>query len=187
MEHLGGETRRTRGVCVWLTGLSGAGKSTIAQILNTTLISLGHTVSVLDGDLVRQHLSKDLGFSKADRDTNVRRVGFVAGEIVRHGGIVICALVSPYRAARLDARHLVKPGLFIEVHVSTPLTVCEARDVKGLYAKARRGELTHFTGIDDPYEAPLNPELVLETTQSTPTDDANKILELFRLRDSVQA
>jgi sulfate adenylyltransferase len=169
--------RHRQGACIWFTGLSGAGKSTTAEILTVMLLEHGRQVTVLDGDVVRTHLSKGLGFSKEDRDANIRRIGFVASEIVRHGGLVICAAVSPYRATRQDARNMVGVGHFIEVFVDTPLDVCEARDVKGMYAQARRGEIKGFTGIDDPYETPVNPELTLETTQSTPETNARRILD----------
>ncbi len=169
--------RHRQGACIWFTGLSGSGKSTTAEILTVMLLEHGRQVTVLDGDVVRTHLSKGLGFSKEDRDANIRRIGFVASEIVRHGGLVICAAVSPYRATRQDARNLVGAGHFVEVFVDTPLEVCEARDVKGMYAQARRGEIKGFTGIDDPYETPVNPELTLETTQSTPETNARRILD----------
>ncbi len=168
--------RHRQGACIWFTGLSGAGKSTTADVLTVMLLEHGRQVTVLDGDIVRTHLSKGLGFSKEDRDTNIRRIGFVAAEIVRHGGIVLCAAVSPYRATRNDVRNLVGEG-FIEVFVDTPLEVCEARDTKGMYAKARAGEIKDFTGIDDPYEEPLNPELTLSTVGVTPEDNALKVLE----------
>jgi sulfate adenylyltransferase len=134
-------------------------------------------VTVLDGDVVRTHLSQGLGFSKEDRDTNIHRIGFVAAEIVRHGGVVVCAAVSPYRATRDDVRTMVELGHFVEVFVDTPLEVCEARDTKGMYAKARRGEITAFTGIDDPYEPPLQAELTLDTVQYTPEENARHILD----------
>jgi len=169
--------RHRQGVCLWFTGLSGAGKSTTADVLTVLLLEHGRQVTVLDGDVVRTHLSKGLSFNKDDRDTNVRRIGFVAAEIVRHGGIVICAAVSPYRGARDDVRSLVTPGHFVEVFVDTPLDVCEARDVKGMYIKARRGEIKDFTGIDDPYEAPLNPEITLDTVSATPEANAYRVLD----------
>ncbi|MAS37324.1 MAG: adenylyltransferase [Anaerolineaceae bacterium] len=170
--------RHRQGACIWFTGLSGAGKSTTADVLTVMLLEHGRQVTILDGDIVRTHLSKGLGFSKEDRDINIRRIGFVAAEIVRHGGIVICAAVSPYRATRNDVRNLVGDG-FIEVFVDTPLEVCEARDTKGMYAKARAGEIKDFTGIDDPYEAPLNPELTLSTVGVTPEDNAAKVVEFL--------
>jgi sulfate adenylyltransferase len=168
--------RHRQGVCIWFTGLSGAGKSTIAEVLTVLLLEHGRQLTVLDGDVVRTHLSKGLGFSKEDRDTNIRRIGFVAAEIARHGGIVVCAAISPYRATRNDVRNMVGEEHFVEVFVNTPLEVCEQRDTKGLYAKARRGELQGFTGIDDPYEEPLNPELVLDTVAYTPQENAYQIL-----------
>jgi sulfate adenylyltransferase len=166
-----------RGCCVWFTGLSGAGKSTIAEILAILLMEGGRQVTILDGDVVRTHLSKGLGFSREDRDTNIRRIGFVASEIVRHHGLALAAAVSPYRSTRNEVRTLVGHERFIEVFVDTPLQVCEERDLKGMYAKARRGEIKEFTGIDDPYEPPTNPELILTTTDCTPDDNARKIFE----------
>lgn len=169
--------RHRQGVCLWFTGLSGAGKSTTADVLTVLLLEHGRQVTVLDGDVVRTHLSKGLGFSKEDRDINIRRIGFVAAEIVRHGGIAICAAVSPYRATREDVRALVGKERFVEIFVDTPLSVCEDRDVKGMYAKARRGEIQGFTGIDDPYEPPVNPEITLDTVAFSPEENARRILE----------
>jgi len=166
-----------QGVCIWFTGLSGAGKSTVAEILTVMLLEYGRRVTLLDGDVVRTHLSKGLGFGKEDRDTNIRRIGYVAAEIVRHGGIVIAAAVSPYRATRNEVRAMVGKDKFLEVFVDTPLEVCEERDVKGMYAKARRGEIKAFTGIDDPYEAPLHPEIVLDGVFATPEENARIILD----------
>ena len=168
--------KHERGICIWFTGLSGAGKSTTASILSAKLRAHGRQVTLLDGDIVRTNLSRGLGFSKADRDTNVRRIGFVASEIVRHGGVAICAAVSPYRATRADVRSMVGEG-FIEVFVDTPLEVCEARDSKGLYAKARRGQIKGFTGIDDPYEAPDNADIHLKTTTVSPDMNAQYVLD----------
>jgi sulfate adenylyltransferase len=170
------------GVCLWFTGLSGAGKSTIADILAVLLMERGRQVTVLDGDVVRTHLSKGLGFSKEDRDTNIRRIGFVASEIVRHHGIVICAAVSPYRATRNECRSAIGEDRFIEIFVDTPLEICERRDTKGMYAKARRGEILGFTGIDDPYEPPSSPELRLTTTDCSPEENAQKIVRLLAAR-----
>ena len=167
--------RHKQGVCIWFTGLSGAGKSTVAQALVPMLLEHGRQPTVLDGDVVRTHLSKGLGFSKEDRDTNILRIGFVAGEIARHSGTVICAAISPYRQARNEARKMVGDN-FIEVFVNTPIEVCEQRDIKGMYAKARRGEIKGFTGVDDPYEEPLNPEIALETVGFTPEENARKII-----------
>ncbi len=169
--------RHRQGVCIWFTGLSGAGKSTTAEVLTELLMEQGRQVTVLDGDVVRTQLSKGLGFSKEDRDTNILRIGFVASEIVRHGGVAICAAVSPYGATRNDVRAMVGADRFVEVFVDTPLHVCEERDSKGMYARARRGEITGFTGIDDPYEAPENPELTLDTVHSSVRDNADLILD----------
>ena len=178
--------RHRQGVCVWFTGLSGAGKSTTAEILTVLLLERGRQITVLDGDVVRTHLSKGLGFSKEDRDTNIRRIGFVAAEIVRHGGVALCAAVSPYRTTRDEVRHLVGADHFVEVFVDTPLEVCERRDSKGVYAKARRGEITGFTGIDDPYEAPESPEITLDTVVTGPDQNARRVLEHLERRGFVR-
>lgn len=169
--------RHRQGVCIWFTGLSGAGKSATADVLTISLMERGRQVTLLDGDVVRTHLSKGLGFSREDRDANVRRIGFVASEIVRHGGIAICAAVSPYRTARNDVRNLMEKGQFIEVYVNTPLEICEQRDVKGMYAKARRGEIKGFTGIDDAYEEPLYAEITLDTTSNSLGVNASLLVE----------
>jgi sulfate adenylyltransferase len=169
--------RHRQGVCIWFTGLSGSGKSTTAEVVTVLLQEHGRQVTLLDGDVVRTHLSKGLGFSKEDRDTNILRIGFVAAEIVRHCGVCICAAVSPYRATRDTVRSMVGSDRFVEIFVDTPLEVCEARDVKGLYAKARRGEITGFTGIDDPYEPPLASEITLDTVTMTPEQNARRILD----------
>lgn len=166
-----------RGFCVWFTGLSGAGKSTIAEILAVLLMEYGRQVTLLDGDVVRTHLSKGLGFSKEDRDANICRIGFVASEIVRHHGVAICAAISPYRATRNEVRSMAGEDRFIEVFVDTPLDVCEQRDLKGIYAKARRGEIKGFTGIDDPYEEPIDPEIWLTTTECSPEKNAREIID----------
>jgi sulfate adenylyltransferase len=153
------------GVTVFLTGLSGAGKSTIADALVAGLEGEGRPVTVLDGDVVRTHLSSELSFSREHRDLNIRRIGWVAGEVVKHGGTVVVAAIAPYEAAREEARKLVEEhGRFVLVHLSTPLEVCEQRDVKGLYARARAGELPAFTGVSDPYEVPERPEVVIDTS-----------------------
>ncbi len=169
--------RHKQGVCIWFTGLSGAGKSTTAEILTQLLLEHGRQVTLLDGDVVRTNLSKGLGFSREDRDTNIRRIGFVAAEIVRHGGVVVCAAVSPYRAARNEVRSMFERGHFIEVFVNTPLEICEQRDDKGMYARARRGEIKGFTGIDDPYETPLDPEITLDTILSSAEGNARLMLD----------
>jgi sulfate adenylyltransferase len=178
--------RHRRGLCIWLTGLSGAGKSTIANILTTQLSAHGRQVTLLDGDVVRTNLSKGLGFSKEDRDTNVRRVGFVAAEVVRHGGAVICAIVSPYRASRAEVRGMVGNAQFVEVFVDCPLEVCESRDVKGVYARARRGEIKGLTGIDDPYEAPPSPEIRLNTAGPSAEESAEVVLNYLRTQGLVR-
>lgn len=168
--------RHKQGLCIWFTGLSGAGKTTTAEILTVLLQEHGRQVTVLDGDVVRTNLSLGLGFSKQDRDLNILRIAFVAGEIVRHGGLVVCAAVSPYRSTRNDARNMIGAERFVEVFVDTPLDECEKRDTKGLYAKARRGEVRNVTGIDDPYEPPQNPEIRLETADNNAEENARIIL-----------
>jgi sulfate adenylyltransferase len=178
--------RHRQGVCIWLTGLSGAGKSTTAAVLSVLLLEAGRQVTELDGDIVRTHLSKGLGFSREDRDTNILRIGFVASEIVRHGGTVMCAAVSPYRETREAVRAMMGEDEFIEVFVDTPLSVCEQRDVKGMYAKARRGEIKEFTGISDPYESPINPEITLDTVNNTPEENARLIMEELSRRGFVR-
>jgi len=174
---------RTGGRAVVFTGLSGAGKSTIAARLVELLLEAGRTVTLLDGDEVRTHLSAGLGFSRADRDTNVRRIGWVAAQIAKHGGLAVCAPIAPYAATRAEVRQLVEeqagPGSFVLVHVATPLEECEARDRKGLYAKARRGEIAEFTGVSDPYEEPTDADLTIDTRTSSV--DASARLVLSRL------
>ncbi len=152
---------KQRGVTIWLTGLSGAGKTTITQALEQKLLAEGYDIEVLDGEVVRTNLTKGLGFSKADRDENIRRIGFVANLLTRHGVIVLVSAISPYCEIREEVKQ--KIGNFVEVFVNAPLNVCEERDVKGLYQQARKGEIKGFTGIDDPYEAPLNPEVECRT------------------------
>jgi sulfate adenylyltransferase len=164
-----------QGLTIWFTGLSGSGKSTVAHALVERLAEYGRNVSVLDGDEIRTHLSKGLGFSKEDRDTNINRVGYVAGLVAEHGGTTICAVISPYRETRDNARKSSK-GNFVEVFCDTPIEVCEQRDVKGLYAKARAGEIKGFTGVDDPYEGPLNPEVTLDTSRLSVQGCADKII-----------
>jgi len=169
--------RHEQGLCLWFTGLSGSGKSTTAEILTSLLLERGRQVTLLDGDVVRTHLSKGLGFSREDRDTNILRIGFVAGEIARQGGIVIAAAISPYRTTRNEVRKMVGENRFVEIFVDTPIEVCEERDVKGLYARARRGQIQGFTGVDDPYEVPVDPEITLHTVEETPEVNARKIVD----------
>jgi adenylylsulfate kinase len=163
-----------KGFTVWFTGLSGSGKSTIANALVEKLRARNIKVELLDGDVVRTNLSKGLGFSKEDRDINIRRIAFVCHLLARNNVCAIGAAISPYRAIRDEARAMI--GNFVEVHVATPLEECEKRDVKGLYARARAGELKQFTGIDDPYEEPLNPEVICPTVDATPDESADKIM-----------
>jgi sulfate adenylyltransferase len=179
--------RHRQGFCLWFTGLSGAGKSTTADILTIKFLEHGRQVTVLDGDVVRTQLSKGLGFCKEDRDTNIRRIGFVAAEIARHGGAVICAAVSPYRSTRNECRAMVGADRFIEVYVDTPLEVCEARDTKGMYRQARKGIVKNFTGIDHPYEPPLSPEILINTVTCTAEENAETILSYLVERGFVRA
>ena len=171
--------RERQGFTVFFTGLSGAGKSTIANVLLANLLELGdRPVTLLDGDLLRKHLSSELGFSKEHRDLHIRRIGFVASEITRHGGVAICAPIAPYDATRKEVRRMVEQaGGFLLVHVSTPLAVCEERDRKGLYARARAGLIDRFTGISDPYQEPGDADLVIETTELSPQQAAQAILD----------
>jgi adenylyl-sulfate kinase len=165
------------GFVVWLTGLSASGKSTIARLLADDLEQRGLLVDRLDGDVVREHLSKGLGFSKADRDTNIERIGWVASRLARAGVVVIVSAISPYEEARRKARRLVEEqGVFVEVHVATSLEECARRDPKGLYAKAFAGEIREFTGVSDPYEEPSDPELRLETEGRTPVESLEVVL-----------
>jgi adenylylsulfate kinase len=164
-----------RGFTLWLTGLSGAGKSTISEIVEKELRERGHRVEVLDGDIVRTNLSKGLGFSREDRDTNILRIGFVAELLTRNGVAVIVSAISPYREARNQVRRRIVD--FVEVFVDCSLEVCADRDVKGLYKKAFAGEIAHFTGVSDPYEPPAFPDLVLDTDEEEPLDSACKVLE----------
>lgn len=169
--------RAKRGLTVFFTGLSGAGKSTVANVLTMRLLELGgRSVTLLDGDIVRTNLSRELGFSKEHRDINIRRIGFVASEITKAGGIAVCAPIAPYDATRKEVRAMAEAyGGFVLVHVATPLDVCEQRDRKGLYAKARAGLIKEFTGISDPYEAPQDAEIVLDTSGITPADAGDRI------------
>jgi sulfate adenylyltransferase len=176
-----------RGFCLWFTGLSGAGKSTIAQATVPMLLEHGRQLTILDGDVVRTHLSKGLGFSKEDRDTNILRIGFVAGEITRHNGTVICAAISPYSRTRNEVKKMVGHDKFIEVFVDTPIEVCEQRDPKGLYKRARAGEVKHFTGVNDPYEPPLKPELVIDAGKVSPQEASVMVIEYLESRNLLPA
>ena len=174
------------GATLWFTGLSGAGKSTIAEIVDSELRERGYKVEVLDGDVVRTNLSKGLGFSKEDRDTNIRRIAFVADLLSRNGVVAITAAISPYREIRDEARELMG-ARFIEIHVKASVEECARRDVKGLYEKAMRGEIKEFTGVSDPYEEPLNPELVLDTEAESPEESAAKVLAVLDSRVKIAA
>jgi adenylylsulfate kinase len=169
------QANRERGAVIWFTGLSGSGKTTIAHLVEEQLVDAGAPVEILDGDIVRENLSKGLGFSKEDRDINIRRIAFVAHLLQRNGVFVITAAISPYRAIREEARAMSKD--FVEVFADAPLDICEGRDVKGLYAKARAGEIKGFTGVDDPYEAPESPEVVCRTDQETVEESARKVID----------
>jgi adenylylsulfate kinase len=166
------------GATVWFTGLSGAGKTTLRMAIEQELRQQGLKVEVLDGDIVRENLTKGLGFSKADRDENIRRIGFVAHLLSRNGVIVLVSAISPYREIRDEVRQRI--GDFVEVYVNAPLAICEQRDVKGLYKKARAGEIKQFTGIDDPYEPPLDPEVECKTDQETLEESAAKVLNKLK-------
>jgi adenylylsulfate kinase len=191
-EHPESEHARGGGFTLWFTGLSGAGKSTIAHLVGPELDRRGLIVEYLDGDSVRTRLSKGLGFSKEDRDLNIERIGWVASRLTRQGGAVIAAAISPYEEARRKAREMVEEwGPFVEVHVKASVDECARRDVKGLYEKAFRGELKGFTGVDDPYEEPTNPELVIDTEEHDPEESARlivaKLEELGLLRAEIAA
>jgi adenylylsulfate kinase len=169
-----------RGLTVWFTGLSSAGKTTISQALHDLLKLRGYKVEWLDGDVVRQRLSKDLGFSKQDRDENVRRLGALAGQLTESGAIVLVSAISPYRAARDQVRRSI--GDFVEVWVHAPLAVCEQRDLKGIYRRARAGEIHNVTGVDDPYEHPLAPDVECRTDRETLEESTAKVLEAIERR-----
>ncbi len=178
MQQISKENQNLLGGVLWLTGLSGAGKSTLSQIIGPELIKKGHRVEVLDGDVIRTNLSKGLGFSREDRDTNIRRIGFVSNLLARNGVWALVAAISPYREIRQEIReNVIKDGSkFVEVFVACPLDILETRDPKGLYKKARAGQLKGFTGISDPYEEPLAPELVIHSDKESPEESANLIL-----------
>ncbi len=171
--------RSRQGFTVFMTGLSGSGKSTVANALMARILELGdRRATLLDGDLVRRHLSAELGFSREHREINVRRIGWVASEITKNGGIAVCAPIAPYRALRDEVRRMIEPhGGFVLVHVSTPLEVCEGRDIKGLYAKARAGVIDQFTGISDPYEEPHDAEVTVDTSHAKAAETAQAILD----------
>ena len=176
-EHPESDAVRGGGFTLWFTGLSGAGKTTIAHLVGPELDRRGHIVEYLDGDTVRTHLSKGLGFSKEDRDTNIERIGWVAARLTRHGAAVIAAAISPYEETRAKARAAVEEfGPFVEVHIKASVDECARRDVKGLYAKAFAGEIKGFTGVDDPYEEPAAPEIVIDTEQHEPEESAQLIV-----------
>jgi adenylylsulfate kinase len=168
----------SNGFTLWFTGLSGAGKSTIAQLVGRRLEEAGRQVEYLDGDVVRTHLSKGLGFSKEDRDTNIERIGWVAARLTRHGAAVLVSAISPYEETRRKARQLVEEfGPFVEVYVEASVEECARRDVKGLYEKAFAGEIKEFTGVSDPYEAPASPDLILHTEEQKPEQSAQLVLD----------
>lgn len=169
-------SREKGGFTVWMTGLPGAGKSTLAVLLRNKLVRQGRLVEVLDGDEVRKGLSRDLGLSRQDREEHARRVSFLAKILSRNEVISVVALISPYRISRESARETVGPERFVEVYVKAPLAVCEKRDPKGLYAKARKGEITNMTGIQDPYEEPILPDIVVDTERFTPEESADLLL-----------
>src|SRR5215207_558579 len=175
-----------KGFTLWFTGLSGAGKTTISGLLENELRRRGSKLEILDGDVVRENLSKGLGFSKEDRDTNIRRIVFVADLLSRNGVPVITAAISPYREIRDEARRVMRDR-FIEVYVKASVEVCAERDVKGLYEKAFKGEIKEFTGVSDPYEPPLNPELTLDNEQDSAEEDAAKVLTLLEQRQLIPA
>ncbi|MBE9011740.1 adenylyl-sulfate kinase [Pseudanabaenaceae cyanobacterium LEGE 13415] len=176
------EDNNHAGLTVWLTGLSGAGKTTISRALAGMLCNQGYQFEILDGDVVRQSLTKGLGFSKADRAENIRRIGFVASLLTKHNVIVIVSAISPYREAREEVRQQIGADSFIEVFIDASIEICEQRDVKGLYQKVRAGEIKNFTGIDDPYEAPLNPDVVCYTERESIKESTLKIMEEIERR-----
>jgi adenylyl-sulfate kinase len=187
-EHPESEHSRAGGFTLWFTGLSGSGKSTIAHLVGPELDRRGHIVEYLDGDTVRTHLSKGLGFSKEDRDTHIERVGWVASRLTRHGAVVIAAAISPYEETRRKARELVEQwGPFVEVFVKASVEECARRDVKGLYEKAFKGEIKEFTGVSDPYEEPSDPELVVDTEELEPEQAAREIVRTLERLGLVRA
>jgi adenylylsulfate kinase len=182
-EHPESDRVRGGGFTLWFTGLSGSGKTTIAHLVGPALEERGAIVEYLDGDTVRTHLSKGLGFSKEDRDTNIERIGWVASRLTRHGAAVICAAISPYEETRRKARAMVEEyGAFVEVYVKASVEECARRDVKGLYEKAFAGEITGFTGVDDPYEEPSAAEIVLETEEQSAEESARAVVDTLEER-----
>jgi sulfate adenylyltransferase len=172
--------RLKQGFCLWFTGLSGAGKSTVAGAVEAAIAEYGRRITMLDGDIVRQNLSKGLGFSREDRETNIKRVGFVASRVTYHHGVAICALISPYEKTREEVRSLFQHQNFIEIYISTPLEICEQRDPKGHYDRSRQGKMPNFTGIDDSYEPPLHPEITIDTSNSPVEDSVNQIIRFLK-------
>jgi adenylylsulfate kinase len=184
----GRELQALTGFTLWFTGLSGAGKTTIAELVRPELERRGRKVEWLDGDEVRQHLTKGLGFSKEDRDTNIGRIGWVASRLTRHGAAVIVSAISPYAEARDEARAMVEEhGTFVEVFVDASVEECARRDVKGLYEKAFRGEIKEFTGVSDPYEPPGSPEICVESEHEEPAESAQRIIQLLEERNVIRA
>ncbi len=187
-EHPETDRKREGGFTLWFTGLSGAGKTTIAHLVGPAIEERGPIVEYLDGDTVRTHLSKGLGFSKEDRDANIERIGWVAARLTRHGAAVIASAISPYAEARSHARELVEEfGTFVEVFVDVSLEEATRRDTKGLYEKAIRGEITGFTGVDDPYEAPEAPDIRIDTDSESPEESADRIVSLLEEKGLIPA
>jgi adenylyl-sulfate kinase len=187
-EHPESESVRPGGFTLWFTGLSGSGKTTIAHLVGPELDRRGLVVEYLDGDTIRTHLSKELGFSKEDRDTHIERVGWVASRLTRQGGAVIAAAISPYEETRRKARELVEEfGTFVEIYVKASVDECARRDVKGLYEKAFKGEIKEFTGVNDPYEEPSAPDLVLDSEQHSPEESAALVVAKLEERGLVRA
>ena len=176
-----------RGVCIFFTGLSGSGKTTLAIALDARIRKeSGRATTLLDGDIIRTHLSSELGFSREHRDLNIQRIGFVASEVVKHGGLVIVSAIAPFDGARKEARQLVVSlGHFYLVHLATPLSICEARDVKGLYAKARAGLLAGFTGVSDPYEVPADADMSIDTSKMGPNEAVAQIVDRLRADNAI--
>lgn len=174
-----------KGFTLWFTGLSGSGKSTLSRKIEEILLERGLRVEVLDGDIIRQNLSKGLGYSKEHRDINIRRIGFVCNLLTRNDVVAVAAAIAPYQVVRDENRRLI--GSYVEVYCKCPLEVLEERDPKGLYAKAKRGEIKNFTGIDDPYEEPLNAEIVVETDKETVEESVNRIIKTLELLNRIPA